>query len=297
MLPAATVKQLALDVGFHACGIAAATPLTADELGLHRWIAEGNHADMRYMERHVAMRHDPALLVPGAQTVISLLLGYKPSCYMCGDNRIAMYAYGDDYHTGIKQMLFRLIAAIRQVQPGFEAKPCVDTVPVADKHWAVRAGLGWLGRNTLLINPTYGSLCFLAELVTVTLVDSYDLPVANRCGDCHRCLDACPNRALQSGPNGGSRLDARRCTSYHTVESRASRLPESLQRRGYAFGCDCCQLVCPYNMQAPVSVQIGDAQLSELQSLEHADEATFRRLTRHRALNRINYAQWQRNIR
>ena len=289
------IKRLALDVGFHACGIAEATPLSDEELGFRRWLSDGDQADMHYMEEHVDMRHDPSLLVPGARSVVSLLLGYKPSRMMQGNHRIAMYAYGEDYHTRIKQMLFHLIAAIQKEYPDFTAKPCVDTVPIADKHWAVRAGLGWIGHNTLFVSPQLGSLCNIAELVTPSACDCYDHPIENRCGDCRRCIDACLNRALHA-EGDGFRLDARRCTAYHTIENRDERLPEDLRRGGYAFGCDRCQLACPYNEQAPVSVEVSDAQLEELHHLADADEATFRRFARSRALSRIRYWQWKRNL-
>lgn len=250
---------------------------------------------MHYMEEHVEMRHDPSLLVPGARSVVSLLLGYKPSRIMGGAHRIAMYAYGMDYHVRIKQMLFQLIADIQKEYPDFTAKPCVDTVPIADKHWAVRAGLGWIGHNTLFVSPQLGSLCNIAELVTTSVFDHYDQPMESRCGECRRCVDACPNQALHAVGNV-YRLDARRCTSYHTIENHDEQLPETLRRDGYAFGCDRCQLACPYNEQAPVSVEVSDEQLEELQHLADADEITFRRFSRSRALSRIRYNQWRRNL-
>ena len=156
------------------------------------------------------MRRDPSLLVPGAQSVIVVLLGYKPSQHMQGDARIAQYAYGEDYHERIKRMLYQLIAAIRQRYPDFEAKPCVDTVPISDKQCARRAGLGWIGRNTLLVNPSLGSYCNIGELVTLSPADRYDAPLENGCGDCRACADACPNKALthssiQAFPNPPAR--------------------------------------------------------------------------------------------
>lgn len=296
-LDSSLVKRLAREVGFHDCGIAVATPLQAERQGLQRWLADGEQADMHYMERHVEMRHDPALLVPGARSVVSLLLGYKPSRQMHGGNRVAMYAYSEDYHTRIKQMLFALIEAIRRHYPGFEAKACVDTVPIADKHWAVRAGLGWIGHNTLFVSPRLGSLCNIAELVTPSACDAYDHAMENRCGDCRRCVDACLNGALHTDMAGeGWCLDARRCTAYHTIENRAERLPGDLHRGGYAFGCDRCQLACPYNDRAPVSIEVDDTLLGELEGLPQADEPTFHRFARNRALNRITYAQWHRNL-
>ena len=183
-LNSSSVKEAAAAVGFDACGIAAAAPLTEEEWGYDEWLRNGYQADMAFMEQHRDMRRDPSLLVPGAQSVIVVLLGYKPSQHMQGDARIAQYAYGEDYHERIKRMLYQLIAAIRQQCPDFEAKPCVDTVPISDKQWARRAGLGWIGRNTLLVNPSLGSYCNIGELVTPSPADRYDTPLENGCGDC-----------------------------------------------------------------------------------------------------------------
>ena len=269
--------------------------MTDDELHLRPWLAEGCHAEMGYMAEHVDMRYDPRLLLPGARSVISVLLGYKPSQRMEGKAKIAQYAYGQDYHERMKAMLYRLIAAIRERYPDFDAKPCVDTVPISDRAWAVRAGLGWRGRNTLLVNPELGSYCYIGELVTTFAVDRYDSPIENRCGDCHRCVEACPNSCLVPLENGDYWNDARHCASYHTIENRADNLPDTVRLSGYAFGCDCCQLVCPYNIKAAARYPLSDSEKERLESLAEADESTFKKATKHMALNRIKYAQWKRN--
>ena len=378
-LSSSFVKEAAIRVGFDACGIAVVSPLTEEEWGYEEWLRRGYQADMAYMEQHRDKRSDPTLLVPGARSVIVLLSGYKPSQTMQGrvsGARIAQYAYGEDYHERIKRMLFQLIAAIRQRYPDFEAKPCVDTVPISDKQWARRAGLGWIGRNTLLVNPVLGSYCNIGELVTPSPADSYDTPIENRCGDCRTCVDACPNHALSEsransfampsqsmvtteGSNhalsesransfampsqsmvtteGSNRalsesradsyalpsqsmvttedsnktltnsqinelthssiplLDANRCASYHTVENRAETLPPDIRLSGYAFGCDICQLVCPYNQTAEVRYTLTDERKAQLEALADADSTTFKRLTKHTALSRIRHSQWQRN--
>ena len=296
ILCARTVKDAALSVGFDACGIAEATALTDEELHLRPWLAEGCQGGMQYMAEHVDMRYDPRLLLPGARSVISVLLGYKPSQRMEGKAKIAQYAYGQDYHERVKGMLFLLIAAIRKDYPDFDAKPCVDTVPISDRAWAVRAGLGWRGRNTLLVNPELGSYCYIGELVTTYATDQYDSPIENGCGDCHRCVEACPNGCLVPLKSGGYWNDARRCASYHTIENRAEKLPDEVRLSGYAFGCDCCQLVCPYNIEAQAHYQLSDDDKERLESLAEADEATFKKATRHTALNRIKFRQWLRNI-
>ena len=336
-LSSSFVKEAAIRVGFDACGIAIASPLTEEEWGYEEWLRRGYQADMAYMEQHRDKRSDPTLLVPGARSVIVLLSGYKPSQTMQGrvsGARIAQYAYGEDYHERIKRMLFQLIAAIRQRYPDFEAKPCVDTVPISDKQWARRAGLGWIGRNTLLVNPVLGSYCNIGELVTPSPADSYDTPIENRCGDCRACVDACPNRALSESiansfampsqsmvtTEGSNKalthsqineltnsqinefpnspiplLDANRCASYHTVENRAETLPPDIRLSGYAFGCDICQLVCPYNQTAEVRYTLTDERKAQLEALADADPTSFKRLTKHTALNRIRHSQWLRN--
>ena len=325
-LSSSSVKEAAAAVGFDACGIAAAAPLTEEEWGYDEWLRNGYQADMAFMEQHRDMRRDPSLLVPGAQSVIVVLLGYKPSQHMQGDARIAQYAYGEDYHERIKRMLYQLIEAIRQRYPDFEAKPCVDTVPISDKQWARRAGLGWIGRNTLLVNPSLGSYCNIGELVTSYPADRYDTPLENGCGDCRACADACPNHALSErransfdmpsqsmvtteGSNKALThstiqafkhsqiplLDANRCASYHTIENRAEALPPDIHLSGYAFGCDICQLVCPYNQTAAVRYTLTDERKSQLEALADADPAAFRRATKHTALSRIRHTQWLRN--
>ncbi len=328
-LSSSFVKEAAIRVGFDACGIAVASPLTEEEWGYEEWLRRGYQADMAYMEQHRDKRSDPSLLVPGARSVIVLLSGYKPSQTMQGrvsGARIAQYAYGEDYHERIKRMLFQLIAAIRQRYPDFEAKPCVDTVPISDKQWARRAGLGWIGRNTLLVNPVLGSYCNIGELVSPSPADSYDTPIENRCDDCRACVDACPNHALsESRANSFALpsqsmvttedsnkaltnsqinelthssiplLDANRCASYHTVENRAETLPSDIRLSGYAFGCDICQLVCPFNQTAAVRYTLTDERKAQLEALADADPATFKHFAKHSALSRIRHTQWLRN--
>jgi len=306
LLSAKHIKSCAARVGFAACGIARAGCLSDAEYALDAWLADGLQADMGYMEEHTAMRRDPRLLVEGAQSVIAVLVPYKYDRTMEGPSRIAQYAYGEDYHERMKRMLYQLLATLSEQYPELEARPCVDTAPISDKCWAVRAGLGWIGRNSLLVNPVYGSFCFIGELVTTAEVDCYDDPITSEreegapsCADCHRCVDACPNGAIVSRgdeQNPFYQIDARRCTSYNTIENRAEELPSSLHTRGYIFGCDICQLVCPYNQQAPASALLSDERKRQLETLAGSDDRTlFKHATRHSALSHIRYAQWLRN--
>ena len=192
------IKSLASDVGFSDCGIARADRLTEEEYPLDTWLAEGYNADMAYMERNREMRRDPRLLVEGARSVISLVLAYKPDRRTEGPYKIAQYAYGEDYHERLKRMMYQLIAAIKEHYPDFEARPFVDTAPISDRHWAVRAGLGWIGKSNLFIHPRLGSFCFLGEIVTTAEVDRYDTPLdtSDICANCTLCIDACPNHAI-----------------------------------------------------------------------------------------------------
>ena len=297
MINSALIKQLAAAEGFSDCGIARAERLGEEEYPLDEWLEAGCQADMHYMERNAEMRRDPRLLVDGAQTVISLVLAYKPDSQMDGSCRISQYAYGEDYHTRLKRMMFSLMAAIKEKYPNFEGRPFVDTAPISDRHWAVRAGLGWIGRNTLFVHPRYGSYCFLGEIVTSVIADNYDkMNSYNQCGECNRCVQACPNNAIVTSRFGAAMVDARRCTSYNTIENRADTLPDELDTRGYVFGCDICQSVCPFNIQAPASFHLDNERQRQLEDLADADEERFRTFSKHSALSRIKYTQWQRNI-
>lgn len=296
------IKSCASEVGFAACGIARAAALSDHEYALGTWLADGFHADMHYMEEHVDMRRNPQLLLDGARSVISVLVPYKYDRLMDGPLRIAQYAYGEDYHQKLKRMLFQLLDSLRQRYPGLDGRPFVDTAPISDKSWAARAGLGWIGFNTLLVNPSYGSLCFLGELVTTADVDLYDQPLdlsPSPCASCRRCVDACPNKAIIQRAGAGHdyyQIDARRCTSYNTIENNAERLPEALHTQGYIFGCDICQLVCPYNQQAPTASALTDEHKAELETLAASDDQhLFKRAARHSALGRIRLPQWNRN--
>ena len=291
------IKSLASELGFSDCGIAKAACLSEDEFPLGEWLDCGFNADMQYMERNAEMRRDPRLVVDGARSIVSLVVSYKPDGIMQGVPRIAQYAYGEDYHERLKRMMYQLVARITTLYPDFECRPFVDTAPVSDRHWAVRAGLGWIGKNTLFVHPVYGSLCYLCELVTTATFDSYDTPmdVSDACCDCSRCVDACPNNAIALR-NGIFMVDARRCSSYNTIENRRQELPDELDLRGYAFGCDICQMTCPFNENVPVAYRLDDIRRSELESLADADEAAFRHFSKHSALSRIKYPQWLRNV-
>lgn len=238
MLNSAEVKRIALEVGFDACGIARADALTDEEYPLRQWLARGWNGDLVYMERNVDKRMDPRLLLPGAQSIICVASAYEPPERGHNDG-VAAYARHREYHQVVKEMLFQLRQRL-----GIEAKACCDTVPISDKHWAARAGLGWIGRHTLLVTPQWGSWVNLGELVTTMECDQYDTPLPPRCTDCNLCVDACPNGAI--APEGAPMIDVRRCTAYYNTHNPRP-LPPDVDTRGYTLGCDICQLACPYN--------------------------------------------------
>ena len=236
MLNSDEVKRIALEVGFDACGVAPADVLSDDEYPLRQWIARGWHADLGYMERNLDKRMDPRLLVEGARSVICCVSAYPPPTHEGG---VAAYASTREYHEVVKQMLFALRERL-----GIEGKVCCDTVPISDKHWAARAGLGWIGRHTLLITKQWGTWVNLGEIVTTEECDRYDTPIDHNCGVCHRCVDACPNRAIAS--DGPPMINVARCTSYYTTH-HPKDMPPGLDPHGYTKGCDICQLACPHN--------------------------------------------------
>ena len=234
MLDSSQIKQLALDVGFDDCGIARADALTDDEYPLHEWLRRGWHGDLAYMERNADKRMDPRLLVPGAKSVICLVSAYPPPDSIGGT---AAYARTREYHEDIKQMLHALLDRLSPLtQSSNQAikqsfKLCCDTVPISDKHWAARAGLGWIGRHTLLITSRWGSWVNLGEIVTTEECSEYSeySEYSDFCSRCGRCVAACPNQAL--APEGPPMLNVTRCTAYYTTHHQRE-LPPDIDTRG-----------------------------------------------------------------
>ena len=244
MLSSAEIKRIALEVGFDDCGVARADTLTDEEYPLREWLARGWHGDLAYMERNVEMRMDPRILVSGAKSVICCVSAYPPPRPDEAAGGIAAYARTREYHKDIKGMLFALKEKL-----GIDGKICCDTVPISDKHWAARAGLGWIGRHTLLVTPRWGSWVNLGEIVTTEECSEYSdyseySEYSDTCTKCGKCVAACPNRAL--APDGPPMMDVRRCTAYYTTH-HPRPLPPGIDTRGYTLGCDICQKACPYN--------------------------------------------------
>lgn len=245
MFSAAEIKEKAKKTGFDACGIAQVATADSEALFFDRWLKEGNHAGMAYMENHREIRLNPAGLVEGAKTVISVALNYYPEQKLPPEApHIAYYAYGKDYHFVIKEMLNELWSAVTGQTDTGTARFFTDSAPILERYWAWKAGLGWIGKNTNLIIPEKGSFFFLGEIVTSLEADHYDMPQKDRCGSCSRCLEACPTEALE----GPRHLNARKCLSYLTIENRGEIPAEQAACLGNRlYGCDTCQEVCPWN--------------------------------------------------
>lgn len=295
-----TIKAEAFRLGFSAVGFAEAAPVEAYVAdGYRRWIAEGRQGEMAYLENNLDKRLDPTLLMPSARSIISLALNYYPRRRLSSSQyQFAYYAYGKDYHDVIKMKLQELVEHINQsVQldsaPTF--KLCVDTVPILERYWAVKAGLGWIGKNTNLIIPHAGSFFFLAEIIT-DLELSYNTPLPSHCGKCTRCIEACPQHALSPYS-----LDAGKCLSYLTIEHRGEWDTNVSDSTPYIYGCDCCQLACPYNNHATPTVipelEPSEAFLSMRPSDWHnLSVEQYRTLFKGSAVKRAKYDGLLRNI-
>lgn len=295
---AASITARAQALGFAACGFATITEVDEAVMSRwQRWIAEGRHASMEYMERHATLRRNPQELLPGATTVISLALNYYPSEKMPETNpRIAYYAYGNDYHDIMRNKLSRLIEHIQSLTP-CECRACCDTAPLFERYWAQRAGIGYAGRNSNLIIPGMGSYFFLGEIITTLSLPASE-PCKLSCGNCRRCIEACPVGAIDENGN----IDARLCISCQTIENRGeipSYVAQRMERRVY--GCDTCQEVCPHNRLASATT------IEELTPIEGLKELTydrlrlltpdeFRTLFRHSAIKRAKYEGLVRNV-
>jgi len=295
------IKQKALEVGFLACGIAKAEKLVNEEARIESYLQHGFHGTMTYMENHQDKRLDPTLLVPGARSVIVALLNYYPSEFQHSNTVpiVSKYAYGRDYHFELKERLSLLWDFVRkEIDPKASGRFFTDSAPVLERSWAVKAGLGWIGKNGLLLHPHHGSFCFIGELITDLELD-YDLPYrGEHCGNCTRCLDACPTKAIKEPYC----LDARDCLSYLTIELK-EEIPEKhvANMNNRVFGCDICQDVCPWNRLPKPHDVAAFMPLPEFikldrKSWENLDETRFESLFAHTAMKRTGFAKIKKNI-
>jgi epoxyqueuosine reductase len=242
----ALVKSLAFQYGFSYCGIAKAVKLEDDARRLENWLNKGMHGAMKYMENHFDLRVDPTKLVPGAMSVVTLLYNYyPPEITQRSSFKISRYAYGKDYHEVIRPKLRQMLTDLEARIGKIEGRGFVDSAPVLERSWALRSGLGWIGKNGNIINKHSGSYFFIATLITDLELESDDPYSKDYCGSCTRCIDACPTNAIKPGKT----IDGSSCISYFTIELKDALLPDSMKGRfdNWAFGCDVCQEVCPWN--------------------------------------------------
>lgn len=237
------VKTLAQQHGFDYCGISRADFLEEEAPKLESWLKKGFHGEMSYMENHFDKRLDPRLLVPGAKSVVSLLLNYYPEKELNGDLKISKYAYGRDYHKVLRKKIKALLEGLKTEIGDIQGRAFTDSAPVMDKAWAEKSGLGWRGKHSNLITKKSGSFFFVAELI-IDLDLIPDGPIKDYCGTCTRCIDACPTDAIIEP----YKIDGSKCISYYTIELKEA-IPEEAKDKfdNWIFGCDACQDVCPWN--------------------------------------------------
>ena len=281
-------------------GIAASRQLDDDARRLEQWLKQGYHGSMQYMERYFDMRIDPAKLVPGAKSVITLLLNYFPSEQQAADTpKIAKYAWGTDYHYVIREKLNELLEFIRSNIGDVDGRGFVDSAPVLERSWAVNSGLGWVGKNGNLLTRNTGSYFFIATLITdLELVP--DPPfTTDHCGTCTRCMDACPTQAIVSP----SEVDGSKCISYLTIELKDVLMPSEFHNKmeGWMFGCDICQDVCPWNRFARSNNESHFTPIPEVLDLsigewEAMSEEVFCKTFKSSPLSRPKWKGIQRNL-
>ena len=294
-----SIKSKAKALGFLSCGISKADFLEEEAPRLEQWLNQNHHGEMAYMANHFDKRLDPRVLVPGAKSVVSLLLNYHTEEKQTDIEapKIASYAFGDDYHNVIKNKLKQLMNFIHQEIGEVGGRVFVDSAPVMDKAWAAKSGLGWIGKNTNLISKKVGSFFFIAELI-LDLELEHDLPATDHCGSCTACIDACPTDALLAP----YQIDGSKCISYVTIELK-NEIPTDFQGKmdNWAFGCDVCQTVCPWNRFATPHSEPAFNPSDELLSLsknewEEMTQEVFSVIFKNSAIKRTKYEGLKRNI-
>ncbi len=302
VLSAQSIKELALEMGVDTVGIAPARPVHNGEL-LREWLAMGYHAKMKYMERNLSVRLNPRELLPEAKSIIAVGVNYFPSMSELAQSeplfKVAKYAWGEDYHIIVRKILENLRTSLIKLCPGLRGRICVDTAPFMDKYWAQAAGLGWQGKHTNLVSRHFGSWLLLGSLIIDHETDRYDEPHPDHCGTCDACVRACPTAALIA-PH---QLDAARCISYWTIESKDDKFPDIIKRnmQGWIFGCDLCLNACPFNrFQKPYRLD-NFKRRAATAVLEKGDainlsQIEFDLLTHNSALNRPGLSGIIRNI-
>jgi epoxyqueuosine reductase len=293
------IKAEALRLGFSTCGIAKADYLEDEAPRLEQWLKDGYHGEMQYMENHFDMRLDPRLLVDGAKSVISLSYNYFPEQQQNSDSyKLSKYAYGEDYHHVVKSKLKELHDFIQEEIGEIDGRAFVDSAPIMERAWAEKAGLGWNGKHSLLIQKELGSYFFLSELI-LELELEYDIPfTTDHCGTCTKCIDACPTEAIL--PN--NTVDGSKCISYFTIELK-NEIPNDVKGKmeDWMFGCDICQDVCPWNRfstphQEPLFSPHPELIQMTKRDWEEITEDVFKKVFNKSAVKRTKFSGLQRNI-
>ena len=293
------IKKKAVDLGFSSCGISQARFLKEEEKKFEDWLNHGYHGSMDYLNKNFDKRLDPRKLVHGSKSVISLTYNYYPPKKLVRKNNfiISKYAYGKDYHKILKKKLRKLFFFMKENIGNIEGRVFVDSAPVHERAWAKLSGLGWIGKNSLLINKKMGSYFFIAEIIS-DLDLEYDSPVSDMCGKCTRCIDACPTDAITKAQV----IDAQKCISYLTIENK-KKIPKELQKNmnGYIFGCDICQEVCPWNRFSKPHNEESFLPNKEIKKYRKKDwieltEETFNIIFKGSAIKRTKYKGLKRNI-
>ena len=301
MTLAKNIKDRALFEGFNKVGIVGAESLADEGRRLEEWLARGHHGEMRWMARDVHKRIDPHEIFSAARSVVVVALNYFTPQQHQPDpatGKVSRYAWGDDYHDVVKEKLLSLLAWIKEQEPRAEGKVCVDIQPTMDKAWAVRAGLGWLGKHSNVITPEHGSWVFIGELLLNLELEHDSERMEDHCGTCTLCIDACPTAAITEPYV----VDSNKCISYATIELCAPELPEEMDLAGWLYGCDVCQDVCPWNRfeQATSETRFApregnvDVELAEIMDLT---PETYAARYRGSAMKRAKLAGLQRNAR
>ncbi len=294
------IKQKAQELGFSECGISKVRVLEEEREPLQKWISDGMNGNMAYMANHFEKRLDPGKIEEGAKSVISVLINYFPAKKQTDPEApiISKYAFGKDYHFTVKEKLNDLLMFIQSEVSPCNGRPFVDSAPVLERSLAKAAGLGWIGKHSLLINKYYGSYVFIGELI-IDLELDYDSPfTSDHCGSCTKCIDACPTGAIVADRV----VDARKCISYHTIENKSevpASIRENLQDR--IFGCDICQDVCPWNKVIMPTQSIDFMPIEGMLEMDRQDwmelePNTYNKIFRHTAFERAGYKRLIRNI-
>jgi epoxyqueuosine reductase len=294
------IKSFAAQLGFNYCGIAKAERLDEDAKRLEQWLSKKMHGSMEYMANHFELRVDPTKLVPGAKSVITLMLNYHPATKQNETApKISKYAFGKDYHEVIRGKLTELIQLIKENIGDVNGRGFVDSAPVLERTWAVKSGLGWVGKNGNLISKQNGSFFFIATLIC-DLELEYDSPfVKDYCGTCTKCIDACPTDAILADKV----VDGSKCISYFTIELKDALIDERMKGKfdNWMFGCDVCQDVCPWNRFSKPNSEHAFKPIPEILNLttkqwEEMSEETFQQVFKHSPLKRTKFVGIQRNL-